>query len=171
MSARTRRWIFPPSQGRPAIMSSITITATAYFPLDSIDPATGIRVGYKTVRRARSSARRAFPSLPAVCVSSVCEDTGGLSGTEYHSLCNLWSLKRRPRNQARFRWRPAEGAYLAPPQLQLHDDGFRQVRARTANQEDGGEVSTSRVMMICGFMWIGGPRRGPRRYAPVRLVR
>ena len=105
--------------------------------------------------------------LSAICVS-VCEDTGGLSGTEStYSLCQLWLGNGGPRNPGAAQTAAGAGGAFGLQHLRNHnhDDGFR-CSSTPANQTNG-EVFDSRAMMICGSMWTASSP-WTRRYAPSR---
>src|SRR5574344_2864646 len=114
-----------------------------YFPLDSIDPATSARVGYKA---GTESMQWGPQSLSIYCPPYAYEQANTQTdylGQSTYSLCQLWLGNGGPRNSGAAQTAAGAGGALGLQHLRNHNFtmmGFAKFKYYAANQTNGGEV-------------------------------
>src|SRR5574344_232303 len=114
-----------------------------YFPLDSIDPATSARVGYKA---GTESMQWGPQSLSIYCPPYAYEQANTQTddlGQSTYALCQLWLGNGGPRNSGAAQTAAGAGGALGLQHLRNHNFtmmGFAKFKYYAANQTTGGEV-------------------------------
>src|SRR5574344_1034652 len=114
-----------------------------YFPLDSIDPATSARVGYKM---GTESSQFGPQSLSIFCppyAYQYAKTQADYLGQNTYSLCQLWLGNGGPRNPGAAQTAAGAGGALGLQHLRNHNFtmmGFAKFKYYAANQTNGGEV-------------------------------
>src|SRR5574344_682080 len=114
-----------------------------YFPLDSVNPANGVRVGYKA---GTESSQFGPQSLSIFCPPydyEYAKEQTDYQGKNTFSLCNLWLGNGGPRNPGAAQVAAGAGGELGLRHLRNYNFtmmGYAKFKYRTANQANGGEV-------------------------------
>jgi fibro-slime domain-containing protein len=114
-----------------------------YFPLDSIDPATSARVGYKT---GTESMQWGPQSLSIYCPPYAYEYANAQTdylGQSTYSLCQLWLGNGGPRNSGAAQAAAGASGALGLQHLRNYNFtmmGFAKFKYHAVNQTTGGEV-------------------------------
>ena len=114
-----------------------------YFPLDSIDPATGIRVGYKTGTEGTQFGPQSLSIFCPPYAYQYAKTQADYLGQNTYSLCNLWLGNGGPRNPGAAQVAAGASGTLGLQHLRNYNFtmmGFAKFKYRTANQANGGEV-------------------------------
>ncbi len=114
-----------------------------YFPLDSIDPANGVRVGYKTNTESTQFGPQSLSIFCPPYDYEYAKDQTDYLGQNTLSLCSSWLDNGGPRNPGAALVVAGASGMLGLQHLRNYNFtmmGFAKFKYRTANQANGGEV-------------------------------